>query len=161
MAAKEIEEVKRYKEELERQNREMETILGASGSERAVEKAEIKLRVDYPASGIDSMLAVLRCLRDTGSTVTAIQSTFSDHEFSATLEVHTKVLSLSLNNFLPITYSVLGLCCSVSICCFLQIRAVYVEKAVQRSLFEAEIKLRDQVNKENANCLKILESGQI
>lgn len=95
MAAKEIEEVKRYKEELERQNREMETILGASGSERAVEKAEIKLRVDYPASGIDSMLAVLRCLRDTGSTVTAIQSTFSDHEFSATLEVHTKVLSLS------------------------------------------------------------------
>lgn len=106
MAAKEIEELHKYKEELKRQNRGMEMVLGARKNEKAVEKAEIKLRVAYPASGVDSMLEVLRCLKDTGSTATAIQSSFSEHEFAAVLEVETKVwFSLSLSLTLTHTHN--------------------------------------------------------
>ncbi|KAL7144866.1 hypothetical protein ABFS83_07G040600 [Erythranthe nasuta] len=93
MAVKEIEEMKRCKEVLEGQNREMRMILGASEKFREeVEKAELKLRVAYPASGVDSMLEVLRCLKETGSNATSIVSNFSDHEFSAALVVETKML---------------------------------------------------------------------
>ncbi|KAI3469691.1 hypothetical protein Pfo_026354 [Paulownia fortunei] len=117
MAAKEIEELQRYREELKRQNREVEMILAArKNDEKAVEKAEIKLKVAYPASGVDSMLEVLRCLKATGSTPTAIQSKFSEHEFAAALEVETKI------------------------------RAADVEKAVQRTLFEVEMKFRHQLS---------------
>ncbi|KAL0457083.1 UNVERIFIED_CONTAM: hypothetical protein Slati_1047500 [Sesamum latifolium] len=115
MAAKEIEELQKYKKELKRQNRGMEMVLDALKNETAVEKAEIKLKVAYPASGVDSMLEVLRCLKNTGSTATAIQSSFSEHEFDAVLEIETKI------------------------------RAQDVEKAVQRTLFEAERKFRHQL----------------
>ncbi|KAL0376720.1 UNVERIFIED_CONTAM: hypothetical protein Scaly_0789600 [Sesamum calycinum] len=115
MAAKEIEELQKYKQELKRQNRGMEMVLDARKLATAVEKAEIKLKVDYPASGVDSMLEVLRCLKNTGSTATAIQSSFSEHEFDAVLEIETKI------------------------------RAQDVEKAVQRTLFEAERKFRYQL----------------
>ncbi|KAK6161397.1 hypothetical protein DH2020_004778 [Rehmannia glutinosa] len=111
MAAKEIEELKKYKEELMRQNKGMEMILA---NEKAVERAEIKLKVAYPTSGVDSMLEVLRCLKDTGSKATSIQSYFSKHEFAASLEVETKI------------------------------RAADVEKSVQRTLFEAEMKFRQE-----------------
>ncbi|KAK4425559.1 hypothetical protein Salat_1749900 [Sesamum alatum] len=115
MAAKEMEVLQKYEKELKRQNRRMEMVLGARKNETAVEKAEIKLKVAYPASGVDSMLEVLRCLKHTGSTATAIQSSFSEHEFDAVLEIETKI------------------------------RAQDVEKAVQRTLFEAERKFRYQL----------------
>ncbi|KAL0348948.1 UNVERIFIED_CONTAM: hypothetical protein Sangu_1122600 [Sesamum angustifolium] len=114
MAAKEIEELQKYKQELKWQNRDGDG-LGCKEIGTAVEKAEIKLKVDYPASGVHSMLEVLRCLKNTGSTATAIQSSFSDHEFDAVLEIETKI------------------------------RAQDVEKAVQRTLFEAERKFRYQL----------------
>ncbi|KAL7105393.1 hypothetical protein ACP275_07G041700 [Erythranthe tilingii] len=132
MAVKEIEEMKKCKEVLEGQNREMGIILGATEKAREeVEKAEIKLRVAYPASGVDSMFEVLKCLKETGSNATSIVSNFSDHEFSAALVVETKI------------------------------RAADVEKAVQRTLFEAEIKFRQQVKDKNGSCLTILESGPL
>ncbi|KAK6161392.1 hypothetical protein DH2020_004773 [Rehmannia glutinosa] len=114
MAAKEIEELKKYKEELMRQNKGMEMILTGKKNEKAVEKAEIKLKVAYPISGVDSMLEVLRCLKNTGSKATSIQSYFPKHEFAAALEVETKI------------------------------RAVDVEKSVQITLFEAEMKFRQE-----------------
>ncbi|KAL8048080.1 hypothetical protein ABFX02_07G040800 [Erythranthe guttata] len=132
MAVKEIEEMKRCKEVLEGQNREMRKILGVTEKAREeVEKAEIKLRVAYPASGVDSLLEVLKCLKETGSNATSIVSNFSDHEFSAALVVETKI------------------------------RAADVEKAVQRSLFEAEMKFRQQVKDNSGNCLTIFESGPL
>ncbi|KAL2469783.1 Transcription factor bHLH [Abeliophyllum distichum] len=107
MAAKNIEELQKKKEELERRNSEL-------AAEKAIEKAQIKLKVAYPASGIDYMLEVLYCLKNTGSRTKTIQSNFSQHEYSALLEIETKI------------------------------RAADVEKAVQRTLFEVEKKFQSQ-----------------
>ncbi|KAL2463691.1 transcription factor bHLH [Forsythia ovata] len=111
MAAKRIEELQKYKEELERRNSE----LAAKNKEKAIEKTQIKLKVAYPASGIDSMLEVLNCLKNTGSRTRTIQSKFSQHEYSALLEIETKI------------------------------RAADVEKEVQRTLFEVEKKFQSQL----------------
>lgn len=96
MAAKKVEELQNYKEELERQNNEMEKILAARESEQQVEQAQINIRVAYPSSGVDSMLEVLKCLKQTGSKTRAIQSNFSTQELSAVLWIETKVDGTSL-----------------------------------------------------------------
>ncbi|CAI9771285.1 unnamed protein product [Fraxinus pennsylvanica] len=71
MAAKNIEELQKNKEELERRNGELEMVLAGKVNEIKEEKALIKLKVANPASGIDSMLEVLRCLENTGSKVSS------------------------------------------------------------------------------------------
>ncbi|KAI8011263.1 Transcription factor bHLH92 [Camellia lanceoleosa] len=114
VAVKEVQALEKNKAELERRNREIEAILGAR-EDRKIEGAKIRLRVADPSSGIDSMLEVLKCLKNMGCETIAIQSIFSDKELSAVLEIET------------------------------QIDAEEVEKAVQRKLFEVEMKLRTQV----------------
>ncbi|CAK9148322.1 unnamed protein product [Ilex paraguariensis] len=109
MTAKEIEELQRYKEELETRNTELEAVLDDHQREsREVEKAKIKLRVTYPSCGIYSVLEVLKCLKNIGSKTTAIQSKFSSEELLAVLDIETKT------------------------------GAAEAEKAVQRTLFEVE-----------------------
>lgn len=90
-AAKKVEELRRFKEELERQNSEIERVLGARKSEEMVEQAKIMVRVAYPSSGVDSMLEALKCLKQTSSKTTAFRSKFSAQEFSAVLGIETKV----------------------------------------------------------------------
>ncbi|XP_073126899.1 transcription factor bHLH92 [Henckelia pumila] len=108
---KKIKELQDMKGELERRNGEAEIILGARDeNEVTLEKAEIQLQVGNPASGIDSMLGVVKSLKYTNSTATAIRSDFSQHQFSAVLEFETKM------------------------------KAVDVEREVRRSLFQVERK---------------------
>ncbi|XP_058202255.1 transcription factor bHLH92 isoform X2 [Rhododendron vialii] len=109
-AAKEVQELQRHREELERRNREIEGIL-AERERGKNEGAKIKLRVANPRSGVDSMVEVLKCLKNMGSKTGAIQSNFSAQEFSAVLGIESEK------------------------------EAAEVEKAVQRSLFEVERKL--------------------
>ncbi|XP_073028042.1 transcription factor bHLH92-like [Primulina eburnea] len=91
MTIKKIKELEDKKGELERRNNEVEIILGARENEVTLEKAEIQLQVGNPASGIDSMLGVVKSLKYTNSTATAIRFYFSQRQFSAVLEVETKV----------------------------------------------------------------------
>ncbi|KAL8104994.1 transcription factor bHLH92-like [Apium graveolens] len=115
-AVEKVEELKRCREELERQKREMNKMLGAresssrEGSE--MEEAKIRINVAYPSSGIDSMLEVLKCLKKTSSNIRLVQSKFLPQQFSAVLGIETKV------------------------------GAAEVEKAVHRTLFQVEKNFR-------------------
>ena len=93
MAAERIQELQRCNEELKRRKFELELALAAAihDDEENLEVAKIKLRVVHPSSGIDSMLDVLKCLKNTGTKTKAIQSTFSSQEFSAVLQIETKI----------------------------------------------------------------------
>ncbi|KAL3506044.1 hypothetical protein ACH5RR_031426 [Cinchona calisaya] len=116
MAAETIQELQSCKEDLKRKNAELELALAAENhdhdDEENLEDAKIKLRVANPSSGIDSMLEVLKFLKDIGIKTKAIQSNFSSQEFSALLEIKAKI------------------------------GAGEVEKAVERTLFEVERKFR-------------------
>lgn len=105
MATKEITKLQQYKEELEKnietsheariwQQQGKDNKSKASSSSSSSEVAEIKLKVTNPASGVDSMIEVLDCMKTTGSMVHALKSHFSDHEFAAELQFETKVRSL-------------------------------------------------------------------
>nr|QJQ51184.1 bHLH transcription factor bHLH7.2 [Gardenia jasminoides] len=93
MAAERIRELQRCKEELRRREIELELALAAANHDdgETLEEAKIKLRVVHPSSGINSLLEVLKCLRNTGTETRAIQSNFSSQEFSAVLEIEAKV----------------------------------------------------------------------
>ncbi|XP_073026805.1 transcription factor bHLH92-like isoform X1 [Primulina eburnea] len=114
MAVKKIKELQKTEGELKRRNNEVEFILGARENNVTLEKAEIELQVGNPSSEIDSMLGVVKSLKYTNSTLTAIRSHFSQRQFSALLEVETKM------------------------------KAADVEREVRRSLFEVERKFRDK-----------------
>jgi hypothetical protein len=94
MAAKNIEGMQRRREELQRRKLEVEANLAAA----AEGGAKIRVRVANPASGIDSMVEVLKCLKSLGLNTTTIRSNFSAHEFSAELQIDTQV---SLSFFHP------------------------------------------------------------
>lgn len=111
-AAKKVEELKRFKEELERQNSEIERVLGARKSEEMVEQAKIMVRVAYPSSGVDSMLEVLKCLKQTSSKTTAFQSKFSAQEFSAVLGIETKVRYMEFHTHTRTHSNFVMVCCS-------------------------------------------------
>ncbi|KAK4361582.1 hypothetical protein RND71_020534 [Anisodus tanguticus] len=110
-AVRRIEELKKYKENLKKRNNELHMIL-AEGEKEEFEKAKIKAKVSYPISGVDSMLEVLKCLKNCGTKANAIQSNFSQQEFSTMIEIETKS------------------------------GAAELEKAVQNTLFEAERNFR-------------------
>ncbi|CAL8989870.1 unnamed protein product [Prunus brigantina] len=111
MTAMNIQQLQRYKEELRKRNMEVEAILAANEKER-VNWSKIRLRVANPTSGVDSMLEVLRCLQYLGLKARNVQSNFSAQEFSAELEIETKI------------------------------GAAEIEEALQETLYEAERKLR-------------------
>ncbi|XP_070042279.1 transcription factor bHLH92 isoform X2 [Nicotiana tomentosiformis] len=87
-----IQELQKYKESLKKRNDELQMIL-AEGEKEEFEKAKIKVKVNYPISGVDSMLEVLKCLKNCGTKANAMQSSFSQQEFSSMLEIETKVIN--------------------------------------------------------------------
>ncbi|XP_052189715.1 transcription factor bHLH92 [Diospyros lotus] len=113
-AATEVEELQRCKEELERRKEEMERklLLARTEQPREMEGAKIRIRVGNPFSGTDSMVEVLKCLRNMGTKTRAIQSQFSPQELSAVLHIESEM------------------------------EAAEVEKKVQETFREAERKFR-------------------
>ncbi|XP_019180456.1 PREDICTED: transcription factor bHLH92 isoform X2 [Ipomoea nil] len=95
MAAARIQELELCKEELMRRNSEIEMTLAASNNENnegVSNKGKIiSVKVAYPSSGIDSMLQVLECLKNSGTKLRSMHSNFSPQEFSALLEIEAKV----------------------------------------------------------------------
>lgn len=86
-----IQQLERYKEELSRQNMELETFFAGNEKEIRKKGTKIKLKVANPTSGVDSMVEVLNCLKKLGLKATNIHSVFSSEEFSAELEIETMV----------------------------------------------------------------------
>ncbi|KAM2212175.1 hypothetical protein COP1_022372 [Malus domestica] len=111
MTAMNIQQLKRYKEELIKRNMELEALLVENEKER-VKWSKIRLKVANPTSGIESMLEVLKCLQYLGLKARNVHSNFSPEEFSAELEIETKI------------------------------GAAEIEEAVQETLNKAERKLR-------------------
>ncbi|XP_015087500.1 transcription factor bHLH92 isoform X2 [Solanum pennellii] len=112
-ATRRIEELQKHKENLEKRNDEIQLILAQSDKkEEEFEKAKIKAKVGNPICGVDSMLEVLKCLRNCGTKANSIQSSFSHQEFSTLIEIETKS------------------------------GAAEIEKAVQNTLFEVERNFR-------------------
>ncbi|KAG9131970.1 hypothetical protein Leryth_017180 [Lithospermum erythrorhizon] len=105
MATKRIEELQRYKKELRRQNYGLEVrlqqnknttnvpvLLTTNLGSGEVERAHIRFNVVCPPTGIESMLEVLKCLKNTNDTrAIAIQSSLSTQKFSAQFEIETKI----------------------------------------------------------------------
>ncbi|XP_043697768.1 transcription factor BHLH148 [Telopea speciosissima] len=102
MAAAHLQELKSEKEELRRRNHEVKTILTGN------EDKKIRFRVNNPSSAVDSMIGVLKHLKDMNLQARTIRSKFSAQELSAVIEVET------------------------------QIEAAEVEKEVQKALMEVE-----------------------
>ncbi|XP_050373751.1 transcription factor bHLH92 [Argentina anserina] len=88
VATTNIEQLERQKEELRKRNMELEWILG---KERSVKWSKIRLRVANPTSGVDSMIEVLKCLTSLGLKTRNIQSNFCPYEFSAEVEIESKI----------------------------------------------------------------------
>lgn len=89
MTAMNIQQLKRYEEELRKKNMELEALLEENEKER-VKWTKIRLKVANPTSGIDSMLEVLKRLQHLGLKARNIRSNFSLEEFSAELEIESK-----------------------------------------------------------------------
>lgn len=81
-----IHELRWCKQELERKNYELESKLGLKNG-----GTKIRVNVDNPTSGVDSMLEVLKCLKDSGSSTRSIQAEFSDQKLTAVLDIETQV----------------------------------------------------------------------
>ncbi|XP_041007758.1 transcription factor bHLH92-like [Juglans microcarpa x Juglans regia] len=90
MASKEIQELNGFVKELKRRNLEVEASLVAVKGDRPG-GAKIRLSVPNPASGLDSMVEVLKCLKTLGLKTRTIRSNFSAQEFSTELEIETEM----------------------------------------------------------------------
>ncbi|XP_010911272.2 transcription factor BHLH148 isoform X1 [Elaeis guineensis] len=88
-AAAYVRELKEVKEQMQRRNEELMTMI--SGSNGRTEEAKIKFRVANPSSAIDSMIGALRCLKTIDVEARAIRSDLSGHELSAIMSIETKV----------------------------------------------------------------------
>ncbi|KAI6694159.1 hypothetical protein NL676_021869 [Syzygium grande] len=106
-----IKELARYKQELERQNRELKSGPTEKRGDKAGGGTKIRVKIANPTSGVDSMLEVLKCLDNMGLKVSAIQTQCSADELLAVIEVEN------------------------------EIEAANVEKVIQWTLLEAERKL--------------------
>ncbi|EOY05904.1 hypothetical protein QUC31_016541 [Theobroma cacao] len=113
-AANRVRELEWLKKDLEKKNHELESNLAAMTDVKINEGTQITVRLDNPTSGIDSMLGVLKCLKKLDSKPRMIQSEFTNQEFVAVMDIET------------------------------EIRAAEIEKAVNRTLQEAERKLQQR-----------------
>lgn len=101
MAAARIQELEMHKEELMRRNNEIEMMTLAASNRENIEgvmsnsRAKINIKVAYPSCGIDSMLQVLKCLKNSGTQLKSMHSNFSPQEFSIMLDIETKVSEIS------------------------------------------------------------------
>ena len=84
MAAEEIQRLHACREDLWRKN----LVLEATVESSQVGGSKLQqLRVPYPASGIDSMIETLKCLKGQGVDTRSIKSSFSEEELFAVLEI--------------------------------------------------------------------------
>ncbi|KAF7837528.1 transcription factor bHLH92 [Senna tora] len=92
MAAKEIERLQARRDELQRQNVELEAKLKAGESSGSTSTSSIvELRADNPTSPIDFMLDTMKFLKGLGVNTRSISSNLSPQDLSAILEIETKV----------------------------------------------------------------------
>ncbi|KAK8507279.1 hypothetical protein V6N13_070065 [Hibiscus sabdariffa] len=106
MAAKRVQELEWLKKDLERRKQELQ-----QQQQQPNEENRIRVTIENPTSGIDSMLEALKCLKALDSKPTMIQSFFTNQQFLAVMEFQT------------------------------QLGAAKAEKAVTRTLQETERKL--------------------
>lgn len=88
-AASQVLELQGLKAELQRRNVELEARL-AKKAEKA-EGAKINVKVEHPSSAMDSMVEVLKCLRNMEVKAKSIRTVISGEEFSAVVEIESKV----------------------------------------------------------------------
>ncbi|KAL5542138.1 hypothetical protein UlMin_009848 [Ulmus minor] len=113
IATMKIQQLEKCIEELKKRNIELEAILElGNGEDEKINWSKIKLKVVKPTSGVDSMVEVLNCLKKFGFKTRSIRSFFSSEEFSAEVEIESKV------------------------------GAAEIEEAMQQAIYEAEWKLR-------------------
>ncbi|CAL1396478.1 unnamed protein product [Linum trigynum] len=108
-----IQELRGHKQALERRITELQDA-GIESDHREIDSRvvkKIRIKVENPTSGLDSILDVLHLLKRSGAETTSIESRFSRQELEAAMDVNT------------------------------QIEAGEVEEAVQRSLYDTERKL--------------------
>ncbi|KAK8511151.1 hypothetical protein V6N13_013569 [Hibiscus sabdariffa] len=103
MAAKRVQELEWLKKDLERRKQELQ--------QQTNEENRIRVEIENPTSGIDSMLEALKCLKALDSKPTMIHSFFTNQHFLAVMQFQT------------------------------QMGAAKAEKAVTRTLQETEKKL--------------------
>ncbi|XVF38354.1 hypothetical protein REPUB_Repub20aG0094200 [Reevesia pubescens] len=103
-ATKRVQELQWLKKDLEKRNYKLKSNLAT----------KIKLRIENPTSGIDSMLEVFKCLKKLDSKPRMIQSKFTNKEFLAVMDIET------------------------------EIGAAEVEKVVNKTLQEAERKVQER-----------------
>ncbi|KAK8709692.1 hypothetical protein V6N13_060701 [Hibiscus sabdariffa] len=89
-ATKRVREQEWLKKDLERRNRELQENLG----ENCREENKIRVKIENPMSGIDSMLEALKCLKALDSKPRMIQSNFSNQQFLAVMAFETQVCPL-------------------------------------------------------------------
>ncbi|KAJ7954776.1 transcription factor bHLH92-like [Quillaja saponaria] len=103
-AAKEIQTLQGYREELQRQRSELEESLKAvEGTSTLVGGTRINLRVPNPTSGIDSMVETLKCLKSLGVNTKRIKSKFSSEEIFAVLETDSVIAAAQVESAIGIT----------------------------------------------------------
>ncbi|KAK1567523.1 hypothetical protein Q3G72_013161 [Acer saccharum] len=88
-AMKTIQELHCNKKELERRNYEL--VEAKTGMDVGGGTKIIRVNIDNPISGIDSMVAVLKRLKEMGSITRRIQSQFSHQKLSSVIEVETQI----------------------------------------------------------------------
>ncbi|XP_015887823.3 transcription factor bHLH92 [Ziziphus jujuba] len=102
VATMKVKQLQRYKEELMRQNMELEQVLELKEKEKA-KGTMINVMVNNPTSGIDSMVEALKFMKQNRLEVTNIQSVFSPEVFSAQMEVQTEIGGAELEEALKYT----------------------------------------------------------
>ncbi|KAF6173457.1 hypothetical protein GIB67_027152 [Kingdonia uniflora] len=90
MATLQLQDLQNVKEELRKQNYELEKKLCVKEEEK-INVAKITLQVKGPSSSMDSMIGVLRCLKSMGLKASTISSLFSTDELSAAMDIETKI----------------------------------------------------------------------
>lgn len=60
-------------------------------------RRKIRVSLENPISGIDSMVEILKCLKKLGSNAINIQSDFSNHQLTSLLEIQTEVIKNSFS----------------------------------------------------------------
>ncbi|KAI9195606.1 hypothetical protein LWI28_016517 [Acer negundo] len=95
-AMKTIQQLHCNKKELERRNYQLvetKTGMDVGGGTKI-----IRVDIDNPISGIDSMAAVLKCLKKLGSRTRRIQSQFSHQKLSSVIDVETQIGGREVEN---------------------------------------------------------------
>ncbi|KAL8162768.1 hypothetical protein V2J09_014257 [Rumex salicifolius] len=91
-AATEIQKLENLKEELQKKNSRMaERVAREGGGGEGKRTAKIRVRVDNPTSGIDSLQEVLKCLNHMGLSPKRIGFELSKQELSAVIEFDNQI----------------------------------------------------------------------